>query len=119
MKQPLSHLDQGILVGLLVAHGSFGGDGRQPQITLRLHTRHEQLMRWLTDRFPESRLYGPYNHGGRHYFQWQARGKTLVNDMLPILDEHLTKEVDPHTFERLQKMKERYGDAIRRAQLRS
>ena len=26
------------------------------------------------DRFPDPRLYGPYHHGGRSYYQWMARG---------------------------------------------
>ena len=38
------------------ARGSFGGDGKQPQITLRMHTRHEALFRWLMERFPRTRL---------------------------------------------------------------
>ena len=70
--------DEGIVVGLLIGEGHFGGDGRQPQVTLRMHVRHEALMRWLAARFPRSRLYGPYHHGGRHYFQWMARGEALV-----------------------------------------
>ena len=86
--------DEGIVVGLLVGEGHFGGDGRQPQVTLRMHVRHEALMRWLVDRFPRSRLYGPYHHGNRHYFQWMARGEALVVDLLPILERNLTPELD-------------------------
>jgi hypothetical protein len=56
----LTALDRGILVGILVGEGSFGGDGRQPQITLRMHVRHEALFRWLEARFPRTRVYGPY-----------------------------------------------------------
>src|ERR671939_36125 len=74
----LSDFDRGVLVGVLVGEGSFGGDGRQPHITLRMHVRHESLFRWLIDRFPDTRLYGPYTHGGRSYFQWMARGRALV-----------------------------------------
>ena len=73
----LSDLDRGIVCGLLLSHASFGGDGRQPQITLRMHVRHEKLFRWLQAQFPEGRLYGPYHHGGRDYFQWMARGPFL------------------------------------------
>ena len=71
--------DEGIIVGLLIGEGHFGGDGRQPQVTLRMHVRHEALLRWLVERLPRSRLYGPYDHGGRHYFQWMARGEALVD----------------------------------------
>ena len=76
--EELSEFDRGFVVGLLVGEGSFGGDGKQPQVTLRMHTRHEALFLWLMERFPRSRLYGPYNHGGRSYYQWMARGRTLV-----------------------------------------
>ena len=85
----LSDFDRGLLAGLLVGQGHFGGDGRQPQVTLRMHVRHETLLRWLHGRFPRTRLYGPYHHGGRHYFQWMARGEALVEDLLPVLERHI------------------------------
>jgi hypothetical protein len=109
--------DEGIVVGLLLGEGHFGGDGRQPQITLRMHVRHEALMRWLVARFPRSKLYGPYHHGNRHYFQWMARGEALVVDLLPILERHVTPELDGHAYERLTAMTTDYASAI--AKLRS
>src|SRR5437660_741568 len=81
--------DLGLLIGVLIGEGHFGGDGKQPQVTLRMHVRHEALFRWLAERFPRSRLYGPYHHGNRHYFQWMVRGRALVEDLLPVLDEAL------------------------------
>lgn len=66
----------GYLVGLLVGEGHFGGDGRSPQVTLRMHVRHEAIFRWIERTFPGGRLYGPYDHGGRHYLQWMARGNS-------------------------------------------
>ena len=75
-----------------VGEGSFGGDGKQPQVTLRMHVRHEALFRWLVERFPGTRLYGPYHHGGRSYYQWMARGRTLVSDVLPLLERELHAE---------------------------
>ena len=47
----LSDFDRGLLVGLLIGEGSFGGDGKQPQVTLRMHVRHEAIFRWLLDRY--------------------------------------------------------------------
>ena len=111
-------LDEGIVVGLLVAEGHFGGDGRQPQVTLRMHTRHEALFRWLMERFPSTKLYGPYHHGGRSYFQWMARGEALVADLLPILERHVTPALDLHGHERLTAMTDRYADAIARLRAR-
>ena len=114
----LSAFDRGLLVGLLVGEGSFGGDGKQPQITVRMHVRHEALFRWLEDRFPDSRLYGPYHHGGRSYFQWMARGAALVRDVLPILEQELDEEIDAHAAQRLRTMCERYGPYIERERRR-
>ena len=97
----LSDFDRGVVVGLLVGEGSFGGDGKQPQITLRMHTRHEALFRWLIERFPATRLYGPYHHGGRSYYQWMARGTVLVRDVLPLLEGELHAGLDGHAVARL------------------
>ena len=113
-RPPLSDFDRGVLVGVLVGEGSFGGDGRQPQITLRMHVRHESLFRWLMDRFPETRLYGPYTHGGRSYFQWMARGRALVHDVLPALEDWLVADLDLHAAGRLRAMCERYAAFIER-----
>ena len=104
--------DEGIVVGLLIGEGHFGGDGRQPQVTLRMHVRHEALLRWLVDRFPRSRLYGPYHHGDRHYFQWMVRGPALRDELPPILERHITPELDAHAHARLITMRERYPSAF-------
>ena len=101
--------DAGLLVGVLVGEGSFGGDGRQPQVTLRMHIRHRSLFTWLIDTFPGSRLYGPYHHGGRSYYQWMARGRYLREVLIPILDQHLTPEIDEYAWGRYLAMKDRYG----------
>jgi hypothetical protein len=114
----LSDYDRGVFVGLIVGEGSFGGDGKQPQVTLRMHIRHEAIFRWLVDRFPETRLYGPYHHGGRSYYQWMARGRTLVRDVLPLLDPSAIAELDGHAMERLQLMLDRYATYIGRERAR-
>lgn len=114
----LTPFERGILVGLLIGEGSFGGDGKQPQITLRMHTRHEALFRWLVERLPESRLYGPYHHGGRSYYQWMIRGRVLVRDVLPLLESVLQPELDGHAAGRLAQMRERYADYIARERAR-
>lgn len=99
---------EGLLVGLLVGEGHFGGDGRQAQVTLRMHTRHATLFEWLQRTFPGGKLYGPYRHGGRSYFQWMARGPFLRDTLIPILERHLRPEVDEDAFSRLRAMRERY-----------
>lgn len=110
----LSDFDRGLLVGLLIGEGSFGGDGRQPQVTLRMHVRHEAVFTWLTERFPRCRLYGPYHHGGRHYYQWMARGEALVEDVLPFLDPAEIGLLDTHAARRVATMCERYAGYIAR-----
>jgi len=110
----LSDFDRGFAAGILIGQGHFGGDGRQPQITLRMHTRHEALFAWLMSRFPRTKLYGPYHHGDRSYYQWMARGEALVEDVLPVLDTAITSDVDAHAAARLAEMRERYADAIAR-----
>ncbi len=110
----LSDVERGLLVGILIGEGHFGGDGKTPQVTLRMHTRHETLFRWLEARFPRARLYGPYNHGGRHYYQWMARGAALVEDVLPVVEEVLSDEVDSHVAGRVRDMREKYADFFHR-----
>ncbi len=110
----LDDFDEGLFVGVLVGEGHFGGDGRQPQVTLRMHTRHEALFEWLMARFPRTKLYGPYHHGGRSYYQWMARGRALVEDVLPVLDARLSPSIDAYAARRYGEMLERYGDVIAR-----
>ncbi len=105
----VNEFDAGYLVGLLVGEGHFGGDGRQPQVTLRMHTRHVRIFEWLLDRFPGSRLYGPYTHGGRSYYQWMARGAFLRDELVPVLDRYLSPDLDEWAFSRYATMKATYS----------
>lgn len=114
----LSEFEKGVAVGLLIGEGSFGGDGKQPQVTLRMHVRHEALFLWLIERFPRTKLYGPYHHGGRSYYQWMARGGALVQDVLPLLEERLSASLDGHAAERLHEMVEKYAGFIARERSR-
>jgi hypothetical protein len=107
--EELSDFEAGLLVGILVGEGSFGGDGRQPAVTLRMHIRHRALFMWLTRVLPGGRLYGPYHHGGRSYYQWMVRGTYLRDVLVPLLDRRLTPDIDEHAWERYQTMKARYG----------
>lgn len=113
MEEPGASLDldpfeAGFLAGVLVGEGHFGGDGRQPHVTLRMHTRHEALFRWLVARVG-GRLYGPYHHGGRSYFQWMARGVFLREALVPLLDRCLHPDRDHAAWERYEAMKRDYG----------
>jgi hypothetical protein len=114
----LPEFDEGVFVGILIGEGHFGGDGRQPQVTLRMHTRHESLFAWIMQRFPTTKLYGPYHHGGRSYYQWMARGRALVADVLPLLEARVTPAIDAHAAQRFTDMCEKYADVIARERSR-
>ena len=103
----MDDFDQGFLMGILVGEGHFGGDGLQAHVTVRMHVRHEELFQWLVRKVPGSKLYGPYHHGGRDYYQWMARGKALREELLPVLRRHLDG-MDAHVRERIQKMFDSY-----------
>ena len=83
-----------------------------------MHTRHEAIFRWLEERFPNCRLYGPYHHGGRSYYQWMARGRALVEDVLPILEAEDLAALDGHAAERFRVMRENYASFIDRERTR-
>ncbi|AXH00154.1 hypothetical protein ACTQ9L_00660 [Deinococcus wulumuqiensis] len=105
----LSDFERGLLLGILIGEGHFGGDGKQPHVTLRMHTRHQRLFETLLDMLPESKLYGPYTHGGRSYFQWMMRGQALRETLVPLLDSLPLEQTDEHAYGRYQDMKQRYG----------
>jgi hypothetical protein len=105
--ESLTLAEEGYLCGVLAGEGHFGGDGKQAQITLRMHVRHERLFRWLESKLPGGRLYGPYHHGNRRYFQWMARGTYLRDTVLPILARHWPLLDDP-VRTRLSEMCSRY-----------
>src|SRR5688572_24769127 len=108
----MTELELGLLLGVLVGEGSFGGDGRQPSVTVRMHTRHEALFRRLCEIVPGSRLYGPYEHSGRSYFQWLVRGDALRR-LLPVLDASTRPDIDLHAYNRYEAMKAAYPVALR------
>ena len=114
----LTEFETGVLVGVLLGQGHFGGDGRYPQVILRMHVRHERLLRWLDGAFPRSKLYGPYHHGDRHYFQWSIRGVALGSDLLPILEASAVEEFDDHATQRIRTMQENYAAFIARTRQR-
>ena len=108
-----TEFEKGLLTGLLVGEGHFGGDGRQPQVSLRMHVRHEAVFRWLERTFPGGKLYGPYSHGGRNYYQWMARGSYLRDHLLPILADSLSPQLDEPSHQRFHAMVERYARRLR------
>jgi len=110
----ITDVERGFVAGLLVGEGHFGGDGKHPQITLKMHVRHEAIFQWLQGLFPRARLYGPYHHDKRSYYQWMARGVALAEDVLPVVESVLTEEIDAHVSLRIRDMKAKYADFFAR-----
>lgn len=100
--------DAGFILGLLVGEGHFGGDRQQPAIVLKMHIRHERIFRWLKVRFPYAKLYGPYTHDGRTYWQMMWRGTALKYGLMPLLEALPWEAIDEHSFKRYVAMKQRY-----------
>jgi len=73
-----------------------------------MHVKHAPLFEWIDRTFPGGKLYGPYNHDGRHYFQWMARGSYLRDVLMPLLDERLTPQLDAKSADRYEQMRRRY-----------
>ena len=105
--EELTDREVGYLLGVLAGEGHFGGDGRQPHITLRMHTRHADLFHWIERRLPKGKLYGPYHHANRSYYQWMARGQFLREEFAPFIAKNLDL-FDAHVAGRFQQMCEQY-----------
>jgi hypothetical protein len=48
-----------------------------------------------------------------------ARGRALVEDVLPVLEEGLTPDLDSYASERLEQMREHYSAYIARVRSRA
>lgn len=105
----LSEYEVGLLLGILIGEGHFGGDRKQPHITLKMNVRHEPLLRHLAARCPGARLYGPYVYERRNFYQLMFRGTGLRDGLMPLLDRLPWETIDPHSYARYRAMKERYG----------
>ena len=103
----ITDTERGFILGFFAGQGSFGGDGRTPQLTLRMHTSHGPLLIKLSALFPGSQVYGPYSHGDRTYFQWMLRGDELAKVVNEGVFEDL-KEWDMPSYERYRAMVDTY-----------
>jgi hypothetical protein len=102
----LPDYERGVITDLFIGEASFTHDGREPIIALRMHVRHRQLLEWVRELFPRSRLYGPYVHDGRHAMFWIARGRCLVEDVMPQLRG--VERLCPHVADRMERMQHMY-----------
>ena len=103
----ISESERGFILGFFAGQGSFGGDGRTPHLTVRMHTSHGPMLIKLCSLFLGSQVYGPYSHGERTYFQWMLRGDELGNVVRDGLFEDL-KEWDEPSYHRYRDMVDHY-----------
>ena len=104
--------DEGIVVGLLIGEGYFGGDGRQPQVTLRMHVRHEALLRWLSSASRARASTGRTTTAGATTSSGWRAARRWWRTCCRCSSAHITPDLDAHAHERLTTMTGRYADAI-------
>jgi hypothetical protein len=77
----------GYVMGLIVGEGSFTGDRLSPLLSVKLHQRDPEPLRFLMKTLG-GKIYGPYQHDGRHFNQYYLRGPAL-RQALPLFLSHL------------------------------
>lgn len=108
----VSELEIGAALARFLDKANFGGDGKQAQVTLRLHQSEGELT-WLLRRWPAGRLYGPYEYaykdgGVRRFYQLMYRGGDLRDGLIPFLERAEWAEWAPESYARYQQMRTRY-----------
>jgi hypothetical protein len=103
----MNDFDRGFLLGFFCGQGSFGGDGKQGHIILRMHAVHLPLMERLRELLTGSKINGPYTNGVKLYYQWSLRGNGLEALVSSRLLEELA-EIDIDSHRRYRGMVDRY-----------
>lgn len=85
----LSQFDIGYIVGLAVGEGSFTGD-KYGRFCMKLHFEDPKPLEFLVKKLG-GRLYGPYNHGSRHYRHYQIQNKEFRTrpELIEFFDKYL------------------------------
>ncbi|MBX6331932.1 MAG: hypothetical protein IRY91_08795 [Gemmatimonadaceae bacterium] len=83
----MDDFDRGFVIGLLVGGGSFTADREQPALSIKLNARDPEPLRRL-EMLLGGKVFGPYNHGGRHYYVWHLRGSQL-RAAIPLFRDNL------------------------------
>lgn len=111
----MADFDRGFLLGFFCGQGSFGGDGRQGHIILRMNAVHLPLLHVLCERLEGSKLNGPYGHESKSYYQWSLRGPGLEELIKSRLLEELAS-IDPESHRKYRAMVDRYFKKLDRIQ---
>lgn len=99
-----SALTEEIFVGLVVGEGSFHFRQGVPCLSIKMHTRHAQLLMSVYREFGGT-LNGPYVYGIRTSMIWTVRGKALGR-LIPMFDRLLTDDLCPHVAARYRRVRE-------------
>jgi hypothetical protein len=111
----LTDFEAGLVIGLLIGEVHFGGDQRQPQVTLKLREKDMVILEWVQRLLPGGKLYGPYSYAYkadgkvRTTYQLMFRGRALRQQLIPFLDSYEWAFIAPRVYERYLGMKSRYG----------
>ncbi len=92
----LSEFERGVVVGLLIGEGPFGGDGKQPQMTLRMHVRHEAPLSLARGALPASPPLRPLRPRRPQLLPVDGARPALVEDVLPLLEPRRSRRLDAH-----------------------
>lgn len=96
--------EQGLIAGLIMGSGSWTGDRQQGWLAIKARQEDPEPAATL-HRLLGGHLYGPYHHGGRHYYFWRLQGRDLMA-ALPLFDQLLP---EGETRRRYLAWKEKYG----------
>jgi hypothetical protein len=93
--------------GFLVGEGHFGGAGRQPHVTLRIHERHEAIFDWLQPPFRAAGSTGRITTAGVTTSSgWH--GPSCAANWCLCSTGFPSPDLDRYSFDRYQLMKQRY-----------
>ena len=110
----LSDFDRGLLIGLLIGEGSFGGDGKQPQVTLRMHVRHEAVFIWLTRAIPPVSAVRALSPRRPPLLPVDGPRRAAGGGPAAVPRPRRDRELDAHAAERIAAMCDRYAGYIAR-----
>lgn len=111
----MNDFDRGFLLGFFCGQGSFGGDGKQGHIILRMNDIHLALLERLVKMLPGSKINGPYKSPTKIYYQWSLRGSGLEALVASrTLEELRDWDTDAHI--RYRTMVDRYFKKLDRIQ---
>jgi hypothetical protein len=84
----MTEFELGYCIGLIVGEGGFSGDGKGRagfRLVVRMSADDPEPVHFLQGMLGGI-VYGPYDHGGRHYYHWALTGRRLLPIASLLLD---------------------------------